>query len=185
MHRRGSNWPDYSKTLIRETDLQTILVLSKTDDIPEFITHVIPVEHLDILPKVPRTEYIGQRPRIPVRVLEEGKAARILTLPEKENRLTTTDTEGCMLRFNHVSIRYGQRTILKDLDWTVKQNEKWALGGENGAGKSTLLSLVCADNPQSYACDIELFDGNEVRERAFGTSNGISVTSVRKCTVHT
>lgn len=104
------------QTLIRETDLQTILVLSKTDDIPEFITHVIPVEHLDILPKVPRTEYIGQRPRIPVRVLEEGKAARILTLPEKENRLTTTDTEGCMLRFNHVSIRYGQRTILKDLD---------------------------------------------------------------------
>lgn len=41
------------QTLIRETDLQVILVLSKTDDIPEFITHVIPVEHLDILPKVP------------------------------------------------------------------------------------------------------------------------------------
>ena len=95
------------QTLIRETDLQVILVLSKTDDIPEFITHVIPVEHLDILPKVPRTEYVGQRPRIPVRVLEEDKAARILALPEKENRLTTTDTEGCMLRFNHVSIRYG------------------------------------------------------------------------------
>lgn len=154
------------QTLIRETDLQTILVLSKTDDIPEFITHVIPVEHLDILPKVPRTEYIGQRPRIPIRVLEEGKAARILTLPEKENRLTITDTEGCMLRFNHVSIRYGQRTILKDLDWTVKQNEKWALSGENGAGKSTLLSLVCADNPQSYACDIELFG----RKRGSGES---------------
>ena len=29
---------------------------------------------------------------------------------------------------------------------------------KNGAGKSTLLSLVCADNPQSYACDITLFD---------------------------
>ena len=43
------------QTLIRETDLQTILVLSKTDDIPEFITHVIPVEHLDILPKVRNT----------------------------------------------------------------------------------------------------------------------------------
>lgn len=117
-------------------------------------------------PKYRRTEYVGQRPRIPVRVLEEDKAARILALPEKENRLTTTDTENCMLRFNHVSIRYGQRTILKDLDWTVKQNEKWALGGENGAGKSTLLSLVCADNPQSYACDIELFG----RKRGSGES---------------
>ena len=36
--------------------------------------------------------------------------------------------------------------------------EHWALGGQNGAGKSTLLSLICADNPQSYACDITLFD---------------------------
>ena len=53
---------------------------------------------------------------------------------------------------NKVSIRYGERTILKDLDWTVKSGEKWALSGENGSGKSTLLSLVCADNPQSYAC---------------------------------
>lgn len=31
------------------------------------------------------------------------------------------------------------------------------MSGQNGSGKSTLLSLVCADNPQSYACDIELF----------------------------
>jgi molybdate transport system ATP-binding protein len=35
--------------------------------------------------------------------------------------------------------------------------EHWALSGENGAGKSTLLSIVCADNPQSYANDIVLF----------------------------
>ena len=38
--------------------------------------------------------------------------------------------------------------------------------GENGAGKSTLLSLVCADNPQSYACDISLFG----RKRGTGES---------------
>jgi molybdate transport system ATP-binding protein len=62
-----------------------------------------------------------------------------------------------VIRFNHVSIRYGERTILKDLDWTVKRGEHWSLSGENGSGKSTLLSLVCADNPQSYACDISLF----------------------------
>ena len=29
--------------------------------------------------------------------------------------------------------------------------------GANGSGKSTLLSLICADNPQGYACDIRLF----------------------------
>ena len=56
-----------------------------------------------------------------------------------------------------MSIRYGERTILNDLDWVVKLGEKWALSGQNGSGKSTLLSLICADNPQSYACDISLF----------------------------
>ena len=56
-----------------------------------------------------------------------------------------------------VNICYGTRCILKDLDWTIKKGEKWALSGENGAGKSTLLSLICADNPQSYTCDISLF----------------------------
>lgn len=39
----------------------------------------------------------------------------------------------------------------------MRCGERWALSGQNGAGKSTLLSLVCADNPQSYACDIALF----------------------------
>ncbi len=39
----------------------------------------------------------------------------------------------------------------------MNEGERWALSGENGAGKSALLSLVCADNPQGYACDFELF----------------------------
>ena len=62
-----------------------------------------------------------------------------------------------VIDMHHVSIRYGERTILSELDWQVRQGEHWALSGQNGSGKSTLLSLVCADNPQSYACDITLF----------------------------
>ena len=64
---------------------------------------------------------------------------------------------GEILKFSDVSIRYGERTILSHLNWTVREGERWALSGQNGAGKSTLLSLVCADNPQAYACNIELF----------------------------
>ena len=44
--------------------------------------------------------------------------------------------------------------------------EHWVLSGKNGSGKSTLLSLVCADNPQAYACDIALFG----RQRGTGES---------------
>ena len=78
---------------------------------------------------------------------------RIIDLPYDGNNYDSDE----VVKLNKVSIRYGDRTILNELDWTVHRGEKWALSGENGAGKSTLLSLVCADNPQSYACDISLF----------------------------
>ena len=55
---------------------------------------------------------------------------------------------------------------MNELDWVVRKGEKWALTGVNGSGKSTLLSLICADNPQSYACDISLFG----RKRGTGES---------------
>ena len=71
-----------------------------------------------------------------------------------------------ILRFSHVTISYGSHTILNDLSWTVHRGEHWALTGKNGSGKSTLLSLVCADNPQAYACDIEIFG----RRRGTGES---------------
>lgn len=87
---------------------------------------------------------------------------RIIDLPSDGNNYDSEE----VVKLNKVSIRYGDRTILKELDWTVRRGEKWALSGENGAGKSTLLSLVCADNPQSYACDISLFG----RKRGTGES---------------
>ena len=62
-----------------------------------------------------------------------------------------------IVELRHVTIRYGSRTILNDINWTIRQGEHWALTGRNGSGKSTLLSLICADNPQGYACDISLF----------------------------
>lgn len=150
---------DLMETLIRETGLQLILILSKTDDMPPFITHVLPVEGLHIGDKVTRTEYLSQASLLPSPVLPEEERAWILRFPQKD--LSTmplyTASGGEILQFHDVSIRYGSRTILSHLNWIVNEGERWALSGENGAGKSTLLSLVCADNPQSYACDIRIF----------------------------
>ncbi len=115
--------------LAKEQGLQIILVLAKTDEIPEFITHIVEVKEMKVMPKV----------------AHRGQSPCATAAPEE------------VIKFNKVTIRYGTRTILKDLDWTVRKGEHWSLSGQNGSGKSTLLSLVCADNPQSYACDISLF----------------------------
>ena len=146
--------------LIKVIGLQVILVLSKSDDIPDFITHVITVENMICGEKLPRSEFQGVC--VPEKMLSDEKRQAILDMPYKDNLYKAAN----VVKLNKVSIRYGERTILRELDWTVKCGEKWALSGENGAGKSTLLSLVCADNPQSYACDITLFD----RKRGSGES---------------
>lgn len=140
-------------TIVSRETLQIILVLSKTDDIPDFITHVVEVRDMKVGEKMTREEYLARRQQVPAHVLSDDKRQAILNLPYSDEEYNTKE----VAHLNHVSIRYGERTILKDLDWTVLNGERWALGGQNGAGKSTLLSLICADNPQSYACDISLF----------------------------
>jgi molybdate transport system ATP-binding protein len=141
------------KTLSAERALQIILVLSKVDDIPDFITDIVEVKAMKVLPKISKEDYFRSRAPFPARVLSEVKEKAIIDLPYNGNEYHADE----VVKMNKVCIRYGKRTILQDLDWTVKNGERWALSGQNGAGKSTLLSLVCADNPQSYACDIALF----------------------------
>ncbi len=148
--------------LTERSGLQVVLVLSRADEIPEFITHVIPVENRVVGTKVTSEEYLRHRPQIPLHVFPEEKKKRLIDLPYAEVLYRAEH----VVDLNKVSIRYGKRTILKDLDWSVKCGERWALCGDNGSGKSTLLSLVCADNPQSYACDITLFG----RKRGSGES---------------
>lgn len=148
---------DQLKTLLtvisQERALQIVLVLSKTDDIPDFITHVVRVKERLVEPKITLAEFRASESAVPAHVLPEDMRQEILHLPHKEKEYHSEE----VVKMNHVTIRYGKRTILQDLDWTVRCGERWALSGQNGAGKSTLLSLVCADNPQSYACDIALF----------------------------
>ena len=125
--------------LANERDMEIMLVMSKTDDIPAFVSEI---------------KWVGEQQPVPPHVLSDDKRNAILSLPYTDNDYDCQH----VIDMRKVTIRYGERTILKDVDWTVRNGERWALSGQNGSGKSTLLSLVCADNPQSYACDITLFD---------------------------
>jgi len=104
-----------------------VLVLSRVAEIPSFVSHVVPVADGLVGEKQPLEEF-----------------------------LSATQAPA-VIRMRGVTIRFGERVILDHLDWTVRQGEHWVLTGANGSGKSTLLSLITADNPQAYACDIELF----------------------------
>jgi molybdate transport system ATP-binding protein len=153
---------DLMKRIARDEHIQIILVLSLLNDIPDFITDVIPVVNMKVYDMMPRERYLERfESHDSEQVTDESYLDAIRALPDTSH----ADYDKVVV-CNKVCIRYDDRTILKELDWTVHKGEKWALSGDNGSGKSTLLSLICADNPQSYACDIHLFD----RKRGSGES---------------
>lgn len=117
----------------RKPSLGIILLVSRKEEIPDFVTHIVRTNALNVLPKCP---YV----------------------PEKQ-----ADE---VIRMSDIRIKYDDRTIINGLNWTVRKGEHWIVTGANGSGKSTLLSLICADNPQAYACNISLFG----RRRGTGES---------------
>ena len=142
--------------LVKISGVQLILLESRLPENLSLFSHIVLIED-------------GRVEKYP---LKEGLAAiktAAVKTAAKDYSTAHSVTAECgkeLLKLQNVSIRYGNRTILKDLSWSLKAGEKWALTGRNGSGKSTLLSLICADNPQAYSCNITLFG----RKRGTGES---------------
>jgi iron complex transport system ATP-binding protein len=47
-----------------------------------------------------------------------------------------------VLRLRSVGVRRGQSMLLREVSWTIRDNESWVIIGPNGAGKSTLLQVA-------------------------------------------
>ncbi len=139
--------------LVDATDIQIILAVSDSKEIPSFITHVYETVDMQCSHKYTLAEYLAKE-SITTRKYAASNTRVILPPYNNENLCKAHK----IVQFNNVSIRYGERTIIDCLDWTIINGEKWSLSGCNGSGKSTLLSLICADNPQAYTQNITLFD---------------------------
>jgi molybdate transport system ATP-binding protein len=73
-----------------------------------------------------------------------------------KSQIANPKWEEPIIELRNVNVAY-ERPILRDVSWTVRAGERWAVLGPNGSGKSTLLSLLCGDHPQAYCNDIRLF----------------------------
>jgi molybdate transport system ATP-binding protein len=141
--------------------VQIVSVVSTPSDLPPITTHVLPIKDGCLLPSRSREDFLKDEDFIGSLF---GKKFPDIAFPS-ENESSAPDFKNVLI-FNNVRIKYGERTILENLNWTLCRGEKWLLQGDNGSGKSTLLSLIFCDNPQSYANDITLFD----RRRGVGQS---------------
>lgn len=116
----------------------------------------------ELLPEIPAfvyadktfTQYAGELPSeiaAPKYSKKELKGYEIVELGTPDR----SDPE-VLFDLRNVNVRFGDTDVLKDLNWTVRKGEHWAVMGENGAGKSTLLGMLTADHPQIYNNDITL-----------------------------
>ena len=63
-----------------------------------------------------------------------------------------------MLAVENLSIEYGARCLFRDLTFTIRAKERWALAGPNGAGKTTFFNLLTYfDKPNMGSV---VFDGD-------------------------
>ena len=79
--------------------------------------------------------------------------------PEQPKHLQTFEHQ---IEFRHVSFRYGEQWVLKDINLVIPKGKTIALVGQSGSGKSTLVDLI----PRYY--DVQegevLIDGINVKD---------------------
>lgn len=64
-------------------------------------------------------------------------------MPTPTDPAATAATDGApVIEFNNVVKSFGDHTVLKDLNFTVRQGERVTLIGPSGSGKTTILRLV-------------------------------------------
>ncbi|MGF1560084.1 MAG: ATP-binding cassette domain-containing protein [Flavobacteriaceae bacterium] len=65
--------------------------------------------------------------------------------------------ENVLIDLKNITVRYGHKTILKSINWTIRRGELWQLIGRNGSGKTTILSMITGENPKGYGQELYLF----------------------------
>lgn len=142
--------------------VSVLMLVCDPRDIPQFASVIIPVVDMTL--------------REPVEVAGDIRSVRdsmmhlfdyAIDTSKLPRPLAVDDAEiGIIAQFDDCQVGYGPAVIIESVNWTIRDNERWALQGPNGSGKSTLLSLINADNPAGYRSNITLFD----RRRGTGES---------------
>jgi molybdate transport system ATP-binding protein len=132
---------------LEEAGTGVLYAVARDEDVPATVTHELEIASCVV-------KYAGARRSVAVAQAASAPATRLAVAPAARS-------SGVVLELRGVSVRQGDVTLLKDVDFTIRDEERWALVGPNGAGKSTLLSLILADNPQSY-CNCVVVGGRQL-----------------------
>jgi molybdate transport system ATP-binding protein len=152
LDKETRKWLHHQLEILIEKGILIVLITSP-DEIPVCISKVLTLENGRLKSFIPLSEFkedFQQKEKNIKRKFEYN----VLPSNLNENKANEFDS---IIEMKSVTVAYGDKIILKDINWKVSNCERWLLTGANGAGKSTLLSLISGDNPKAYANDIYLF----------------------------
>jgi len=145
------------KELIQRRSKQSmIIVIADVEDIPSAITHVAELDKGSLKNFSTVKEFTGSS----TSNFQPNRFNGDIPFQQDSVEFDVA------IKFENVSVAYGDKKILSNINWQVNRGERWLLKGANGSGKSTLIGLITGDHPQAYANGIFLFD----RKRGSGES---------------
>lgn len=124
-----------------------LIMIPGHEELPSCITHVAELEIGCIKQFCSKDQF-----------KKTGDKRQSFIVPDTFSTLENSLEFSSAVYMKNVTVRYGEKTIFKNINWNIQKGDKWQLKGANGSGKSTLLSLINGDNPQAYANEIYLFD---------------------------
>ncbi len=132
-----------------------VMVLNRFDEFPDFITDIAYVEKGRLQHQVRRDDAKAYGELYKLLHLKTTD----LSIPavDLENAIPSLDPDQPLVRLNNITIKYDEKKVISDLNWTINANQHWQLSGPNGSGKTALLSLITGDHPQCYVNDIFVF----------------------------
>jgi molybdate transport system ATP-binding protein len=88
-------------------------------------------------------------------VRRAAESARDQARPRRSAAREGEGAAPVLIRLSRVDLYVEYRPVLRDLDWTLREGEHWAVYGANGAGKSSFLKLLYGDLSPAVGGTIE------------------------------
>ncbi len=64
-----------------------------------------------------------------------------------------------VVHIKNLDLKYSNKVVLKDLNWTIRRGENWILNGHSGSGKTTLAKIIAGKHKAIGAVNIN-FDNS-------------------------
>ncbi len=145
---------DFFAHLVQEEEVTLLFLLTTTEEIFPWHTHVAVMEKGEILVKGERASVMADPD---IRALLAFNPELLPPWPEP---IAQTPPPDPLVVLHKGRVSYGDILIFENLELTITRGSHTLVTGPNGSGKSTLLNLLTGDHPQCYGNDLSLF-GNK------------------------